>query len=239
MRAPLRTFVLRCAIGPASALAATAPAAAIQHEAPVQDCDRLAQPLRAAMGSLPVYADGVSNADLHWPAARAACDRARAEYPGEVRFVAYAGRVAAKAGDIREAARLYRAAADEGNAMAQNNLGSFYEKGEAGLAHDDREAARLYRLAADQGDPDSQANLGALYSEGRGGLRRNDAEAVRLWKLASDTGNISGQTNLGVMYATGRGGLRRDLSEATRLWRLAAAGGSTEARNNLRKIGRS
>ena len=240
MRPLLRTLVMPTLLALTFALAGLRPAAAaIQHQATVQDCDRLAQPPRAAMGPLPAYADGVSFADLHWPAARAACERARTEYPDEVRFVAYAARAADKAGDIREAARLYRAAADEGDALAENNLGAYYERGEAGLGRDDREAARLYRLAADQGYPSAQSNLGALYAQGRGGIQKDDAEAVRLWKLASEGGDAPGQNNLATMYAEGRGGLRRDLDEAVRLWRLAAAGGNIQARGNLRKAGRS
>ena len=240
MRRLLQTLPGPCVPMLALALATSPPAAgAIQHQATVQDCDRLAQPPRAAMGPLPAYADGVHYADLRWPAARAACERARTDYPDEVRFVAYAARAADKAGDIREAARLYRAAADEGNAVAENNLGAYYEKGEAGLARDDHEAGRLYRLAADQGYPSAQSNLGALYAQGRGGFQRDDVEAVRLWKLASEGGDAPGQNNLATMYAEGRGGLHRDLDEAVRLWRLAAAGGNTQARGNLRKAGRS
>jgi TPR repeat protein len=53
--------------------------------------------------------------------------------------------------DDREAARLYKLAADQGNANAQVCLGFFYHKGGGSLPNDDREAARLYNLAADQG----------------------------------------------------------------------------------------
>jgi TPR repeat protein len=61
--------------------------------------------------------------------------------------------------DEREAARLYRLAADQGNAWAQSQLGLFYEQGRGGLSKDEREAARLYRLAADQGDAWAQSQL--------------------------------------------------------------------------------
>jgi len=210
-------------------------------EAPagVTECDRLAQPTRAAMGNLPALVDGVSLAEMRWPAARAACARAMEEAPSEVRFVAFAARAADKGGDARTAARLYRAAADEGYPLAQVNLGVMYEGGEGGLGRDDREAARLYRLAADQGYPAGQASLGTFLLAGRGGLRRNEAEAARLWRLAADAGNAQAQNNLGKLYAEGRGGLRRDMNEAARLWRLAAEGGVAEARNNLRRAGRS
>jgi TPR repeat protein len=53
--------------------------------------------------------------------------------------------------DWREAARLYRLAADQGNAAAQANLADFYERGDAGLRKDACEAARLRKLAAAQG----------------------------------------------------------------------------------------
>jgi TPR repeat protein len=45
--------------------------------------------------------------------------------------------------DDREAARLYKLAADQGNASAQYNLGVFYESGRGGLPQDDCEAACL------------------------------------------------------------------------------------------------
>jgi Sel1 repeat-containing protein len=66
--------------------------------------------------------------------------------------------------DEQEAARLYKLAADQGDAVAQNNLGLFYASGLGGLARDDQEAARLNKLAADQGDAGARASLGFFYS---------------------------------------------------------------------------
>ena len=90
--------------------------------------------------------------------------------------------------DDRQAAGLYKLAADQGNASGQNNLGVFYEYGRGGLKKNDREAARLYKLAADQGYAAGQINLGGFYAEGRGGLAKDDREAARLYKLAADQG---------------------------------------------------
>ena len=64
--------------------------------------------------------------------------------------------------DDREAARLYKLAADQGNADAQAYLGNLYERGVGGLAKDEREAARLYKLAADQGNAYAQAKLNRI-----------------------------------------------------------------------------
>ena len=202
------------------------------------ECDRLAQPPRAAMAPLPALVDGVSYGDLRWPGARAACAKAMADAPGEIRFVAFAARAADKGGDLKVAAQLYRAAADEGYPLAQTNLGVMFEGGQGGLARSDREAERLYRLAADQGFAAGQASLGTFYVMGRGGLRRDDREAARLFRLAADAGNAQAQNNLGKLYADGRGGLPRDMTEAARWWRLAADGGVEEAKGNLRKSGR-
>lgn len=217
-------------------LAAT-PAVAQPIEAPEHECDRLAQPSRQVMGKMHAFAEGVGYTSLRGAAARAACARAMAEQPSEARFVAYAARAADKAGDAREAVRLYRLAADQGNALAQNNLGVMYEGGQGMLPRNDREAERLYRLSADQGFPGGQANLGVLYATGRGGLPRNDREAVRFWMLAAEQEDPQAQNNLGRMYAEGRGGLPRDAREAARMWRMAADQGSAEAMGNLRKLG--
>ncbi len=45
--------------------------------------------------------------------------------------------------DHRQAARLYKLAADQGNALAQATLGMFFELGHSGLPKDYREAARF------------------------------------------------------------------------------------------------
>ena len=142
----------------------------------------------------------------------------------------------AEAGSHRmtdEAARLFRLAAGQGNALGQANLGFFYAQGQGGLTQDDREAARLYRLAADQGNALGQANLGFFYDQGRGGLTQDDREAARLYRLAADQGNATAQANLGFLYDQGRGGLTQDDREATRLYRLAADQGDATAGSTL------
>ena len=61
-----------------------------------------------------------------------------------------------------------RALAEQGNAVAQNNLGYAYDNG-FGVPEDDAEAVRWYRLAAEQGDADAQNNLGFMYANGLAG----------------------------------------------------------------------
>jgi TPR repeat protein len=64
--------------------------------------------------------------------------------------------------DDREAARLYKLAADHGNPSGQVSLENFYRQGRGGLRKDGREAGRLYRLAADQGNQLAKDKLAEL-----------------------------------------------------------------------------
>ena len=62
-------------------------------------------------------------------------------------------------------AQSIEAAANQGDAWAQAQLGFCYEHGRDGLPKDEREAARLYKLAADQGHAWAQA--GSAWSRSR------------------------------------------------------------------------
>ena len=74
--------------------------------------------------------------------------------------------------------RLYKLAAEQGDATGQRLLGYMYDKGLGGLKEGDREAVRLYKLAAEQGDATGQSNLGYMYDKGLGGLPRDSVKAA-------------------------------------------------------------
>jgi TPR repeat protein len=135
--------------------------------------------------------------------------------------------------DDREAARLFRVAADRGHAIAQSNLANFYQNGRGGLPKDEAEAVRLHKLAADQGLASSQNHLAIAYRKGRGGLPKDDREAARYFKLAADQGLAAAQAYLGYLYQGGLGGLPKDDAAALRLYRAAAEQGDSTARFNL------
>jgi hypothetical protein len=69
--------------------------------------------------------------------------------------------------DYSEALGWYRKAAEQGNAIAQYNLGVMYANGQ-GVTQDHPEAIRWYRKAADQGNAKAQFYLGAMYAHGLG-----------------------------------------------------------------------
>ncbi len=76
-----------------------------------------------------------------------------------------AGKDAYLRGDYATALKEWRPLAEQGNAIAQNNLGLMYNNGE-GVPQDYEEALRWYRLAAAQGNAIAQNNLGLKYAKG-------------------------------------------------------------------------
>jgi hypothetical protein len=119
-----------------------------------------------------------------------------------------------------------RAAADQGRAEAQYNLGNMFAQGH-GVAQSDVEAARWFRKAADQGDADAQKNLGIMFDQGRG-VAQSDVEAARWFRKAADQGDADAQSNLGNMFSQGRGVAQSDV-EAARWWQKAADQGHAGA----------
>jgi hypothetical protein len=145
----------------------------------------------------------------------------------------YSAGLGGLAKDDREALRLFKLAASQGDPFGNNNIGFFYESGRGGLRKDDGEAARLYKLAANNGDYWGQFNLGRFYQDGRGGLTQNDREALRLYRLATDQGHDFAEVRVGFFFETGRGGLQRDDREAVHLYQRAAKQGNAVGQNNL------
>jgi S1-C subfamily serine protease len=140
----------------------------------------------------------------------------------------YRGEGVAK--DYKEAVRLFRQAADQGDAVAQSYLGLMYQKGE-GVAKDAKVAVGWYRQAADLGNAWAQRNLGGMYYRGEG-VAKDYKEAVRWSRLAADQGDARAQNNLGAMYNGGEG-VAKDAKEAVRWYRLAADQGDAWAQWNL------
>jgi TPR repeat protein len=86
------------------------------------------------------------------------------------------------------------AAAEQGDADAQNFIGWMYVEGK-GVAKDGSEAARWYRKAAEQGDANAQYNLGVIYDNGDG-VVEDGAEAERWYRKAAEQGDADAQKRL-------------------------------------------
>jgi uncharacterized caspase-like protein len=84
--------------------------------------------------------------------------------------------------DLGSSLRIWLAAAQDGDPVAQTYVGEMYEKG-LGVDPDHATAARWYRLAADQGFARAQVNLAHLYDRGLGVPR--DPERAMAWYRAA------------------------------------------------------
>lgn len=113
--------------------------------------------------------------------------------------------------------------AKEGDAEAQNELGSLYYAGED-VEQDDTEAVRWIKRAADQGYAPAQYNLGLLYFRSRGVLG-DDVEAATWYRRAAEQGYAPAQGGLGYMLVYGAG-VDEDYVLAY-MWLELAGNGST------------
>ena len=112
------------------------------------------------------------------------------------------GIVALGRGDYNTALSEFRPLAEQGNALAQNQLGLMYEKGliypgYGFFTHepDYEQAASWYRRAARKGLATAQYNLGRMYAEGHG-VAHDYGEAAWWYLKAAVQGLPAAQYNL-------------------------------------------
>ncbi len=116
----------------------------------------------------------------------------------------------------------YKKSAEQGYAVAQNNLGAYYETTQSYT-----EAVKWYRLAAEQGYAVAQNNLGSCYDLGYG-VTQSYTEAVKWYRLAAEQGEASAQCSLGYSYENGYG-VTQSYTEAIKWYRLAVEQGNAHA----------
>jgi len=119
--------------------------------------------------------------------------------------------------DPLEAMKCYRAAAEEGHALAQYRLGMMHRRGfdaftrprssrpdypapsqRLGIAY--VEAIKWFTLAANQGLADAQYNLGLMYASGNG-IPADFVAAYLWWSVAVEYGSGEAQEKLGLLEA--------------------------------------
>ncbi len=128
--------------------------------------------------------------------------------------------------DYATALREWRPLAEQGDALAQYNLGLLYRKGR-GVPQDDVQARKWYEKAAAQGQAKAQFNLGTLYFNGEG-VSKNYQQALRWFRLAADQGEALAQTKIAIMYDEGQG-VPKNIVQAYKWYSLAAMNGDKPA----------
>ena len=120
--------------------------------------------------------------------------------------------------DEREAAKWWRAAAEQGSRNAQVKMGYIYTLGQ-GVAKDPRRGIEWFRKAAERGVTEAQINLGDAYSTGSG-VDKDPQKAVEWWRQAAEQCEPNAQIRLSNAYRLGEG-VTRDYREAA-IWALVA-----------------
>lgn len=95
--------------------------------------------------------------------------------------------------DYMLAAKWYTAAAQKGNAMAQNNLAVMLENGD-GVARDYNQAIKWYTAAAKQGHIEAQFKLDNMYCEGSG-VKQDYKPATQLYTAVIEQDLTNNQDN--------------------------------------------
>lgn len=88
--------------------------------------------------------------------------------------------------DYAKSIEWYTKSADQGNSMAQHNLGLIYNKGH-GVPKNLEKAFGLYWKSAQQGEVKAQAKLGVCYYEGEG-VKQNIVLAYVWYKISLENG---------------------------------------------------
>lgn len=135
------------------------------------------------------------------------------------------GLAAYKRGDYAEALKLLRPIASEGDAKAQQIVGSMFFEGK-GVAVDKSEGLKWYRLAAAQGNADVQWQLGEMYETGMLPSGSDFGEAIKWYRLAAAQGYAPAQCDLGAVYEKGRG-VPQDYGRAHMWFNLGVANGGS------------
>ncbi|WP_417429064.1 tetratricopeptide repeat protein [Kiloniella sp.] len=132
-----------------------------------------------------------------------------------------------------EAIKWYEAAASQGVAAAQNNLGRLYAQGK-GVESDQAKAVGYWRMASESDHPMAQYNLGLALFRGEG-VAQNFERAV-FWFHQSANNNVSGaQYALGEVYRLGLS-VPVDNQVAEKWYKAAARNGSASASDKLSEL---
>jgi hypothetical protein len=122
--------------------------------------------------------------------------------------------------------------AEEGDPMAQYELGIMYQNGE-GVPQNYSKAVKWFRKAAEQGDSSAQYRLGLKYNVGHG-VPQDYSEAVKWFRKSAEKGDAAAQLSLARIYDKGHGVQQNDILAF--MWSNLAVGGGLERAKTQRDI---
>jgi len=123
-------------------------------------------------------------------------------------------------------------AADQGDAIAQYQVGLMYYQG-LGISRNYTEALKWFKKSANQNNADAQYNLGKMYYFDLGMMGSNhDSEALAWFQKAAEQGHLEAQFATGTMYYDGFG-VPVNYAEAMLWFQKAASLGHAQAQNRV------
>ena len=124
--------------------------------------------------------------------------------------------------DSEKAFKYYSMAADKGDKIAMNNLGSLYYSG-IGTKKDVRQAIKLFDEAAKLWNTEAAVNLAFIYlTSGATDNPTVKSAVVKLFNQAANGDNITAQYMMGMIYYNGFGITKND-DKAFQMLRMAAS----------------
>ena len=113
--------------------------------------------------------------------------------------------------------------ANEGDAIAQNNLGFNYLYGLNDFNKDIDKAIKYLNLAAEQEQVNAMTTVGWIYFTGEFGAPKDDEQSIYWNQRASELGCATASYNMGFFYYSGVVGLEQNLNTAKKYWLLSAS----------------
>jgi len=168
---------------------------------------------------------GTAPGDVDPAVAIPACEAALAADPANPRLKFQLARAAFRAGDVERSLRLNIEAAEAGHAIAANNAGVQFNKGQ-GTPKDRARAESWFRRAADGGSSVAMRNLGDMvHATAR--TPAEQAEAAYWFRRSAEAGYSGGMVWYGYMLENGTG-VRRDLPAAATWYRRGGEAGNSD-----------
>ena len=137
-----------------------------------------------------------------------------------------------KMGDMTEAFKWYRMAADQGDFESEYKVGVCYEKGQ-GVSENSEEAFKWYKKAAEKEFAAAQLPLGLCYENGVG-VKKDIPEAIKWYRKLANHGNAVAQYRLGFCYE--KYGEVQNYDLAAMWYRKSAERGNAEAQLKLAEL---
>ena len=131
----------------------------------------------------------------------------------------------------REAAKLFKKAAEAGSIEANLKLGICYENGD-GVPRDYNQAIYYHQVAADEGNAESMYHLAEIYRTGEGNIKVDLQEAAQYYADAAKKGHAMSMHFLASMFRDG-GGVNQNYDKAVEFFEKAIQAGDSTANIDL------